>query len=158
MPTLTQTITESITLDHGDVNSTKTITIDNITDIYKRVVTITANQDVIIASFDANVADTAVANLDVENVKYIRVTNLDSDAVEINIAVDQDNNGSADGNFSYSLTQNQSMILFNASNCVNVHDASGSVEAVAGDIFSITANPLGNAGKVEIFAASTVVS
>ena len=30
MPTLTQTITESITLDHGDVNSTKTITIDNV--------------------------------------------------------------------------------------------------------------------------------
>ena len=158
MPDFTQTITESWTGDHGTVNSTQSVTISSITDVFKRILTITAGQDAIIASFDANVADTAVCNLDIENVKYIRVTNLDSDAVEINIAVDQDNNGSADGNFSYNLTQNQSIILWNASNWVNVHDSDGAVEAVAGDIYSITANPLSNAGKVEIVAASTVVS
>ena len=158
MPDFTQTITESWTGDHGTVNSTQSVTISSITDVFKRILTITAGQDAIIASFDANVADTAVCNLDIENVKYIRVTNLDSDAVEINIAVDQNNDDSADGNFSYSLTENQSLIFWNASNCVNVHDSSGSVEVVAGDITSITANPLSNAGKVEIVAASTVVS
>lgn len=158
MPNFVQTITESWTGDHGTVNSTQSVTIGSITDVFKRILTIDAGEDAIIANFDTDVSDGAIVNLDIENVKYVRVTNLDGDAVEINIAVDQNNNGSADGNFSYSLTQNQSLVFWNASNSINVHDASGAVEAVAGDMFSITANPLTNAGKVEIVVASTIVS
>ena len=67
MATLTQTITESITLDHGTVNSTQSISIASITDVFKRIVTIEADQDVIIANFDTNVSDTALINLDIEN-------------------------------------------------------------------------------------------
>ena len=94
MPDFPQTITETWTGDSGTINSTQSITIGSITDVFKRVVTIEANQDVILANFDANVSDTAIVNLDVENIKYVRVTNLDSDDVTITLDIDANADGS----------------------------------------------------------------
>ena len=158
MATLTQTITESITLDHGTINSTQSINVLNITDVFKRICTIEANQDVIIASFDANVSDTAVVNLDIENVKYIRVTNLDSDDVTITLDIDADADGTQTAAMTYRLEQNQSYIIWDVDAAIGVHDAAHTVITSLGDVFSITMNPGSAAGKVEIFAASTVVS
>ena len=161
MATLTQTITESITLDHGTVNSTQSISIASITDVFKRIVTIEANQDVIIANFDTNVSDTALINLDIENVKYVRVTNLDADDVTLTLDLDAEDaspDGTQESVFTYRLEQNQSFLLWDTDGSAVVDDDAHAVLTALGDVHSITMNPGSNAGKVEIFVASTVVS
>ena len=161
MATLTQTITESITLDHGTVNSTQSISIASITDVFKRIVTIEADQDVIIANFDTNVSDTALINLDIENVKYVRVTNLDSDDVTLTLDLDAEDaspDGTEESVFTYRLEQNQSFLLWDTDGSAAVNDDAHAVLTALGDVHSITMNPGSAAGKVEIFVASTVVS
>lgn len=158
MPDFTQTITETWTGDSGTINSTQSITIGSITDVFKRVVTIEANQDVILANFDANVSDGAIVNLDVENIKYVRVTNLDSDDVTITLDIDANADGSETAAMTYRLEQNQSFVLWDTDASIGVHDSAHTVITSLGDVFSITMNPGSNAGKVEIVAAATVVS
>ena len=161
MPDFTQTITESWTGDHGTVNSTQSITISNVTDVFKRVLTIDANEDAIIANFDTDVSDGAIVNLDIENVKYVRVTNLDSDDVTLTLDLDAEDaspDGTEESVFTYRLEQNQSFILFDVDGALAVDDDAHAVLTVLGDLHSITMNPGSAAGKVEIVAASTVVS
>ena len=159
MATLTTTITESITLDHGTVDSTTTKTIDNIVDVYKRIITCVDDTDVIVLSFDTNVADTAVPALDIENTKYIRLTNLDgTNPIHINIVTDLNADGTATANIVHLLTAGQSLVLWDADESISCHDSSTSIIASLGDISNITVNPLSETVKCEVFAASTIVS
>ena len=158
MATLTTTITESITLDHGTVNSTRAKTVDNIVDIYKRVVSCVDDEDVIALSFDGNVYDAANA-LDIENTKYIRITNLDgTNPVHVNIITDLNADGTATANIVHLLAAGQSLVLWDADASISCSDSSTSIIASLGDIANITLNPLSETVKCEVFAASTVVS
>ena len=76
MATLKVKIQEDIILGNQDYGSKRTLEISSIDEIYKRVVTCPASQTTTIAVFNSNAYGAAGA-VDIEDSKYIRVTNLD---------------------------------------------------------------------------------
>ena len=166
MPTLTQTITESITMDTGEVNSTTTETITDIVDVYKRVLTIPTT-DVIAAAFVDDIgadADPSVDQFDKQNVKYIRITNIDStNPITVNILIDVGAGATADGNIAHLLEAGKSLILWGKasgglSTSLGCSDSSASAIVPASDIVNITLDSVSATAKCELFIASTVVS
>ena len=78
MADLTTTITESVTLNGALRGSSNSITTTGIVDVFERILTCAHSNTTTIAVFNSTPhgADSA---LDVENCKYLRVTNLSSD-------------------------------------------------------------------------------
>ena len=74
---MTVKITENLTLNGSQQGSTNTLTLTGINDSFRRIVSCPASNTTTIASFNSNVYGAAGA-IDVENARYIRVTNLDS--------------------------------------------------------------------------------
>ena len=94
MATLTVTHTESITLNGQEFGGTNIYTVAGINNIYKRIVTCPANVDTTILRTGVTV-DVTDSSMDVQNVKYIRVTNLDSsNSVNVNLQIDVTESGS----------------------------------------------------------------
>ena len=85
MATLKVKIQEDIILGNQDYGSKKTFEIGSIDQIYRRIVTIPADTTTTIIDFDAAVSSAAGA-LDVDDVRYLRITNLDS-SNNINVGV-----------------------------------------------------------------------
>ena len=84
MADLTTTITESVILNGSNRGSTNTLTTTGINHVYERVETCIHSQTTTIVAFAAS-AHASTGALDVENTKYIRITNLD-DAGIIEVA------------------------------------------------------------------------
>ena len=83
MATLKVKIHEEIILDNQDYGSKRTLEISSINEILKRIVTCAASQTTTIAVFNSNAYGAAGA-VDIEDSKYIRITNLESsNAVEL---------------------------------------------------------------------------
>jgi|TARA_Y100000361_G_C11030562_1_gene274546 hypothetical protein len=80
MADLTVTISESVTVNGALRGSTNTLIVGSITDTFERIVTCPHSNTTTIATFNSNVYGSAGA-LDLENCKYIRVTNLSETAV-----------------------------------------------------------------------------
>ena len=76
MATLNVTITEELTLNGADRGSVNTLSVASVTQVYHRIVTCPAGSDSTIATFQTatSTSDNAV---DLEDAKYVRVTNLD---------------------------------------------------------------------------------
>ena len=89
MADLTVTINESVTINGALRGSSNVLTINSITDTFERVVTCPHSNTTTIATFNSNVYGSAGA-LDLENCKYIRVTNL-SDTEVMDLAVVTEN-------------------------------------------------------------------
>jgi len=77
MADLTTTVTESVTINNAVRGTTNTVTTTGINNVYERVVTCTTGQTTFLAAFDSNSYGSAV-QIDKEDVRYIRVTNLDT--------------------------------------------------------------------------------
>ena len=77
MADLTTTVTESVTLNGAVRGTTNTVTTTGINNVYERIVTCTGSQTTVIAAFDSNSYGSAV-QIDKEDVRYIRITNLDT--------------------------------------------------------------------------------
>ena len=77
MADLTVTVTESVTLQGEARGSTNTLTVASVEHTMERIVTCPASQTSTVLSFNSNVYGSAQA-LDVEDTKYLRITNLDS--------------------------------------------------------------------------------
>ena len=77
MADLTVTLTESVTLQGESRGSTNTLTIGSVESTLERIVTCPASQTTTVATFNSNVYGAAGA-IDIEDTKYIRITNLDS--------------------------------------------------------------------------------
>ena len=75
MADLTVTISESVTVNGALRGSSNSITTTGIVDTYERVLTATHSQTTTICTF-ATTPYTSAGALDVENCKYLRVTNL----------------------------------------------------------------------------------
>ena len=83
--TLKVKIEENIILDNQDYGSKRTLEIGSIDEVSKRIVTCVASQTTTVAVFSGTVNNSAGA-IDIQDSKYIRVTNLDSsNSVEIAI-------------------------------------------------------------------------
>ena len=147
MATLKVKIQEDIILGNQDYGSKRTLEISSIDEIYKRVVTCPASQTTTIAVFNSNAYGAAGA-VDIEDSKYIRVTNLDgSNSVELAVV-------GAATLYQVKLGAGESHVLGSADDLMlSEADTSPSFGTMA-DLGSIQVNPGGNAVSVELFIAS----
>lgn len=77
MADLTTTVTESVTLNGAVRGTTNTVTTTGINNAFERLVTCTTGVATVLATFDSTSSGSAV-EIDKEDVRYIRVTNLDT--------------------------------------------------------------------------------
>ena len=77
MATLTSTITETVTLNGSARGSSNALSITGINDVYHRIVTCPDDVPLSLATFKSTVG-VAIAEqlMDIELVKYIRITNM----------------------------------------------------------------------------------
>ena len=78
MADLTTTVTESVLLNGALRGNTNTVTTTGINNVFERIVTCIHSQTTTVAVFDT-APYTSAGAIDVENVRYSRVTNLDTD-------------------------------------------------------------------------------
>ena len=145
--TLTVTITEAVSLNGYDQGSSNSLTISSINEVFKRIVTCPASNTTTLLTFNANVYGAAGA-LDLEDTKYIRITNKDDTNV-IELAV-----VGAATLYQVALRTGESHILGTPDDLMLAEaDTSPSFGTMA-DVSSIQANPGSNAVDVEVFVAS----
>jgi hypothetical protein len=145
--TLTVTITEAVTLNGYDQGSKNELSISDINEVYKRIVTCTASQDTTLVTFAASV-HTSIHALDVDDVKYIRITNLDdTNAIEVAIV-------GAATLYQVELAAGESHILGNPDDIMLAEEDTSPSFGTMADIANIQVNPGGNAVDVELFIAS----
>ena len=146
MADLTVTLTESVTLQGESRGSTNTLTIGSVESTLERIVTCPASQTTTVATFNSNVYGAAGA-IDIEDTKYIRVTNLDStNAIELAVV-------GAASLYQVALKAGESHILGSPDDLMLAEaDTSPSFGTMA-DLGSIQIHPGSNAVKVELFIA-----
>tara|TARA_R100000734_G_C3264932_1_gene62515 strand:- start:163 stop:636 length:474 start_codon:yes stop_codon:yes gene_type:complete len=157
MATLTSTITESISLNGADRGSTNTLSISSVTQVFHRIVTCPADQDTTLVTFDDSTDDVAgtAGALDVEDVKYIRVTNLGSQPVNLSLQIDAgEDNTAADESATILLAAGRSFIMGAAADGVAVSDTDGNIVTTLHHLESLLIDPSSNAVTVEVFIAS----
>ena len=146
MADLTTTISESCTLNGSVRGTTNTVTTTGINNVYERLVTCTTGQTTFLAAFDTNSYGSAV-QIDKEDVRYIRVTNLDqTNSLELAVV-------GAATLYQVLLKAGQSHILCAAEDVMLAEaDTSPSFGTMA-DLASLQVSPAANL-DVEIFVAS----
>ena len=148
MANLTTTISESVTLNASTRGSTNTVTTTGITDVFERIVTCIRENVTIIATFGTQPYSSAGA-IDVDRAKYIRITNLDTDAwIKVGIIT-------TNTNYQVLLTPGNSHILAQAE---AVALAEADTDPSFGELENLTAievEPVGASfdPRVEIFVA-----
>ena len=154
MATLNVTITEELTLNGADRGSTNTLSVASVTQVYHRIVTCPASSDTTIATFQTatSTSDNAV---DLEDAKYLRVTNLD-DSIPVNLSlqVSVDEDGTADASATLLLDAGRSYIMGATHDGIVVSDANADIVTALTDLESILIDPGSNAVSVEVFIAS----
>ena len=156
MATLNVTHTETITLNNQEFGGTNSFSVTGINNIYKRIVTCPANVDTTILRTGVTV-DVTDSSMDVQNVKYIRVTNLDSsNSVNLSIQLDSDEDDSAaNESATCLLAAGQSFVIGTPHESFHVNDDAATIITALTDIESILIDPGSNAVKMEILVAST---
>ena len=146
---LVVTISESVTINGALRGSSNNLTVANITDTFERVVTCPHSNVTTIATFNSNVYGSAGA-LDLENCKYIRVTNL-SDTAVMDLAIVTENT-----NYQVVMTAGTSHMLCQADTAAIAEADTSPNFPTLEDITSIQVKPRGTDSDVdvEIFVAS----
>jgi len=147
MADLTVTIGESVTINGALRGSSNTITTTNIVDTFERVLTAAHSQTTTIAVFGST-PHSAAGALDVENAKYVRITNLSSDQ-DMMLAIVTTNT-----NYQVTVRAGGSHVLFQAEDAAigetDTSPAFGTLE----DITSVQVRPSATTDvQVEMFAA-----
>jgi hypothetical protein len=155
MADLTVTITEHIVLNNVNQGGYNQLTVTGINDIYKRMVTIPSGGDATIAVFKSS-TDAGDAAVDLNNVKYIRITNKGSNNVNLSLQIDNDEDNSAANTMATILLEpSKSFMLGAADETMIVHDSSATIVTALSDLESIIADSGSNAALVEVFVATT---
>ena len=151
-------ISESIDLNGSPQGSSNSFSIAGISQIYKRIVTCPANVDTTIFRSGVTV-DVTDSSLDVQDVKYIRVTNLDdANSVNINLQIDVTESGSgasaANETATILLAAGHSFVMGTSHDSIAAYDADSSVQTTLHDLESILIDPGSSVGTIEILTAS----
>ena len=159
METLNVTHTESITLNNQEFGGTNSFSVTGINNIYKRIVTCPTGVDTTILRTGVTV-DVTDSSMDVQNVKYIRITNLDSsNSVNVNLQIDVTESGSgasaANETATILLAAGESFVMGTPHDSIAAYDADASVQTTLHDLESILIDPSSNEVKLEVIAAST---
>ena len=145
MATLTTTLSESITLNGSLRGSSNAVTTTGIVDVFERIVTCTTAQTTTIAVF-ATAPYTSAGAIEVGNVKYVRVTNLDDTAV-IELAV-----VTTDSNYTVTLSAGQSHILCQGSTVALAEEDTTPSFGTMENLASLQVRPVSSESpQVEIF-------
>ncbi len=148
MADLTVTVTESVTINGALRGSSNNLTVTGITDTFERVVTCPHSNTTTIATFNSNVYGSAGA-LDLENCKYIRVTNVSASAV-MDLAIVTENT-----NYQVVMTAGSSHMLCQADTAAIAEADTSPDFPTLEDITSIQVRPRSTDDvDVEIFVAS----
>ena len=147
MATLTITLTESVSLNDREQGATNSFTVSNVDEVMKRIVTCPASATTTVATF-ATATSTSANAIDVNDCKYIRITNLDStNSVELAVV-------GAATLYQVALAAGQSHVLGRPDDLMLAEaDTSPSFGTMA-DVASLQINPDSNAVSVELFIAS----
>ena len=128
MANLVVNISEEVTLNGKVRGSENSLEISSVTQVLHRIVTCPANQDTTVANFHAatNTSDNA---LDVEDAKYIRVTNLDaSNSINLSLQIDAAEDDSAAAESATILVAaGRSFIMGTPSDGLAVSDANATI-------------------------------
>ena len=155
MANLVVNISEEVTLNGKVRGSENSLEISSVTQVLHRIVTCPANQDTTVANFHAatNTSDNA---LDVEDAKYIRVTNLDaSNTINLSLQIDSAEDDSAAAESATILVAGgRSFIMGTPSDGLAVSDANATIVTTLHNLESILVDPGSNAISVEVFIAS----
>lgn len=156
MATLTVTINESLTLNGRERGSENILTIDGINEVFHRIVSCPNAVDTTVATFRTAV-NTADGAIDLEDTKYIRLTNLDSsNNVTISQQVSGGENGVADSSVSVLLEAGKSFLLGTVHDGIALDDDAATVVTTLTDLESLViSNAAGASVEVEVFVATT---
>tara|TARA_B100000513_G_scaffold156584_1_gene74721 strand:- start:237 stop:707 length:471 start_codon:yes stop_codon:yes gene_type:complete len=154
MANLTVTLTENVILNGSVRGSTNQLTITGIEHVMERIVTVPASADTTVLMNKITVASQDGA-IDIQDTKYIRITNLDStNSVTLSLQADVGNDDSAaDESCSILLEAGKTFMLGTPHECVNVNDSSASIQTSLKDLESILVDSAANAVKLELFVA-----
>ena len=153
--TLKVTIEEEINLNGVRQGAKNVKRISDINEIYRRIVSCPANNETTVVLFHGTVYSDD-STLDVEDVKYIRVTNLDdTNSLTLNLQIDvgEDDTG-ADESASILVEAGKSFIMGTPSDGLAVQDTNANIETNLHNLESIIIYPGSNAVDVEVFVAS----
>ena len=156
MATLKVKLLEDIILSNQDYSSKRTFEISSISNIFKRIVTVASGDDATVLVFKSTTAS-ADAALDLQNVKYIRITNLDSsNSVNISLQLDSgEDNSAADLSMTHLLEAGRSFLMGAPDEGAHADDDSATIVTALTDLESIIVDPGSNSGQVEVFVASS---
>tara|TARA_R110000765_G_scaffold121202_1_gene217281 strand:- start:477 stop:962 length:486 start_codon:yes stop_codon:yes gene_type:complete len=160
MATLTSTITETVTLNGSARGSSNALSITGINDVYHRIVTCPDDVPLSLATFKSTVGVAMAEQLmDIELVKYIRITNMDaSNPVILNLLIDTgEDDSAADLGASIELEAGKSFIMGSPHESILVDDDAATVNVsnvALMDLRSIHVDPVSEAVQVEVFIAS----
>ena len=155
MATLTVTINESLTLNGRERGSENILSITGINEVFHRIVSCPNAVDTTVATFRTAV-NTADGAIDLEDTKYIRLTNLDSsNSVTISQQVSGGENGVADSSVSVLLEAGKSFLLGTVHDGIALDDDSATVVTTLTDLESLgVSNSTGASVEVEVFVAT----
>ena len=153
MANLVTTITESITLNGKERGSTNTLTIGSVTEIFHRIVTCPSGQDTTVATFQA-ATNTSDGALDLDNVKYIRLTNLDdSNPINLSLQVAGGEDGTANMSTTILVAAGRSFIMGAPHDGIALDDDAASIVTSLVDLESLLVDPSSNNVTIEVFIA-----
>ena len=154
--TLRVTIQEDIVLAGVNHSSKRKINISSINEIYKRIITCPSNSETTLAHFHSSVADGTLAPLDIDDVKYIRVTNLD-DTTSVTLSLQSDvgeDESAADESASLLIEAGRSFIMGSPNDGIGISDANANLVTDLVDLESLVIFTGSDAIDVEVFIAS----
>ena len=154
MADLTVTISEDVLLNGSTRGSTNTLTITGIEHVLERIVTIPANSDGTVLLTKDSITSQEGA-VDIQDTKYIRITNLDStNNVTLSLQLDvNENDSGADLSASVLLEAGKSFMLGAPHDAIGVDDDSSSIQTSLADLESILVDSRSNSVKLELFVA-----
>ena len=154
--TLKVKIIEEIKLNGKDQGGVSTFNIGSIDEVYKRIITCPANSETTLAHFHSSVADGTLAPLDIDDVRYIRVTNLD-DTTSVTLSLQSDvgeDDSAADESASLLLEAKKSFMMGVPNDGIGISDTDANLVTDLVDLESLVIFTGGAAIDVEIFIAS----
>ena len=156
MASLTVTLKEAVTLNNRDQGATTRLTISSINEVVKRIVTVSTTESGLVGFSAASSTDLGISYLAGQfveaDVRYVRITNLDSTNHIILTFRDEDST-----EFAMKVDAGHSFIYpgDNSDGVVDTMHAGGSALTVSlNDLVDITADADTSACDVEVFVAS----
>ncbi len=161
MADLKVTIREELELNGYDQGAKNTLTISDVDEVFKRIVTCPANNETTIARFRSSVGNasgtaTFDSALDVQDVKYVRLTNLDSSnslTLSLQVEVGEDDTG-ADTSASVLVEAGKSFVMGSPHDGISLSDTNANLVTDLVDLDSLVVQPGSNSVNVEVYVAS----